>query len=215
MSAKLAKNVAFKFKQLTGDTYKQAIVEGYVQAFQKGYSVVEIARVAGVKSAKYVHAALVANGNITKGKPGRQPKGSLPTKMKIHLTTRGLSFSQWCAGWSFDQLEVKKEVDEKSGAAMAAIKIDFPSYYKLLTGMVVDDFVRPGPFKKQIYSAQIGWDEKEKYYKAVILPTGSVGYGEDLQGALKSAQYGAWTHEVSERLKALPDKKDNERELIW
>lgn len=215
MSAKLSKSVAFKFKQLTGDTYKKTMVDGYVQAFQKGYSVVEIARVAGMKSAKYVHAALVANGYITKGKPGRQPKGSLPTKMKIHLTTRGLSFSQWCAGWGFDQLEVKKEVDEKSGTAMAAIKVDFPSYYKLLTGMVIDDFVRPGPFKKQIYSAQICWDKNEMCYRAEILPIGTVGYGEDLQGALKSAQYGIWTHEVSERLKALPNKKDNERELIW
>jgi len=215
MRTKLSKKLAYRFKQLAGDTYKQAMVEGYVQTFKKGYSVVEIARVTGAKSAKFIHAALVANGSISKGKPGRQPIGSLPTKMKIHLTKRGLSFSQWCAGWGFDQAEVKREVDQKSGAAMAAIKVDFPKYYKLLTGMVVDDFVRPGPFKKQLYSAQMSWDEKEKCYRAEIFPTGAVGYGEDLQGALKSAQYGAWAHEVIERLKALPDKTENEMESIW
>lgn len=216
MEHKLSKNAAFIFKKLKGgDEPKIAVEQAYVVAYQKGYSTVEIARLAGIKSAKYIHASLVKNGAISSGKPGRQPKGSIPTKMRIHLTTRGLTFSQWCAGWQFDQVEVKKEVDERSGAAMAAIKCDFPGYYKLLTGVVVDDYVKPVKFEKHTYSVTINWDLSESCYRAEIMPVGAVGYGPSLQEALKGAQVGIWIADICQRLVDLPDKRELERELIW
>lgn len=217
MAGKMSKRAAFKFRLQSGTINpKQQIEQAYVVAFKKGYSVVEIARLGGFKSAKYVHAALVKNGVIASGKPGPQPKGTIPNKMRIHLTTRGLTFAQWCAGWGLDQAEVKKEVDELYGMAMAAIKQDFPGYYKLLTGDVVDDFARPVvAFATEKSSISITWDVLQGCYRSEILPQRAVGYGPNPQAALKSSQIGAWTIEIARRLAGLPDKKDLERPLIW
>lgn len=217
MAGKMSKKAAYKFKFLSGEIDpKQHIDQVYVSAFQKGYSVVEIARLGGFKSASYVHAALVKKGILASAKPGPQAKGTIPTKMRIHLTTRGLTFAQWCAGWGFDQAEVKKEVDELNGMAMAAIKQDFPSYYKLLTGVMVDDYAKPvAQFVMKKSSVSITWDVSKGCYRAEILPQRSVGYGPNLQAALKAGQVGAWTIEVARRLVNLPNKKDLEKPLIW
>lgn len=217
MAKPLSKKAAYKFLVLAADSDPKAQIEqAYVLAYQKGYSTVEIARLGGFKSAKFVHASLVKHGIIPHGKSGPQPKGTIPKKMRIHLTTRGLTFSQWCAGWGLDQVEAKEEVDELSGRAMAAIKLDFPGYYKLLTGAEVDDYARPAvKFEKQLLSVKIEWDTKEGCYRTDILPGGSVGYGPNLQTSLKAAQLGVWTLEIAKRLAVLPDKKDIEREPIW
>ena len=217
MKQKFSKKAGYKYRIALGDVdARDEIGTAYMLAFKKGYSVVEIARYGGFKSAKIVHAMLVKNDVIPHGKPGPQPKGTIPKKMRIHLTARGLTFAQWCAGWGFDQVEVKNEVDQLSGAGMAAIKQDFPGYYKLLTGIEVKVTVRPEVvFKKQELSGTFEWDPKESCYRTEIMPSGSVGYGPDIFSALKAAQHRVWIKEIVKRLEALPDKKDLEPEPIW
>ena len=66
------RSTAYRVKMLSGgDSHQKKIEQGFCDAFDKGYSVVEIARCAGMKSAKYVHASLAKRDKICKAKRGR------------------------------------------------------------------------------------------------------------------------------------------------
>jgi len=74
----------------------------FADAYNKGYSVVEIATLCSMRTAKYVHLALVKNRLVPAAKPGRQPKTlDLPPDFEKELRKCGLTFAQWCAGWRF------------------------------------------------------------------------------------------------------------------
>jgi len=57
--------------------------------------VVEIARITGSKTRKYIHAHLVKLGMIGRAKSGKLPKGVVPDGMAPYLAIRGLTFAKW------------------------------------------------------------------------------------------------------------------------
>ena len=212
---KMGKKKAYRFKKIAEDNgFENKVEQGYVEAFKKGYSAVEITRIVGVKSTKFIHAILVRNGLIKPGKPGRQIKGTIPDGMEAHLKIRGISFSQWCAEWSMDQNEAFDDINNRSGMAMAAIRVDFPKFYEILTGCECDDFVRPEPFEKHKITARIEWLPAEGYYKAEILD-GFMGYGDDTYSALRMAQSNFRGHLTIKRLENLRNKNEEIPNAPW
>ena len=55
-----SKQATYYFQEKSGIyALKEAMAEAYGEAYQKGYSVVEIARFTGSKTCRYIHACLV------------------------------------------------------------------------------------------------------------------------------------------------------------
>lgn len=180
---------AYKHKILSGgDAHTRRMEQCFGDAFQKGYSVVEIARVAGSKSAKYIHAALVKNGLIPSSKPGRQAKGIvLPDAFSAQLKIRELSFAQWCSGWAFEIEEAASGIAQKSVPVLNAIKRDFPSFYSTLTGAVDNVFASGSSFERHKFTVEFDFDGIEGCFTAKIEELGILTYGGSYQNALHLA----------------------------
>jgi len=218
MNEQLSQKSAYRFKQLSGtEEHTDKLELCFVDAFQKGYSVIEIARIAGMKSAKYIHAALVKHGQVVGAKRGRQSKYIIiPDGLVAQLEIRQLSFAQWCAGWTLEQGVAASDINKGSGSSMEAIRRDFPSYYGKLTGAKVEDFVSGPPFERHNFSVNFDFDGIESGYKAEISELGICVYGNSYQAALHRALIQRRQQMALSRLKDLPyltGKRD--RELIW
>lgn len=218
MSGKYSQKSAYKFKALSGgEAHDVNVEQGFVNAFHKGYSVLEIARVAGMKSGKYIHSALVKNGHIPSAKPGKQSKQiELPEAFTGQLKARSLSFAQWCVGWSFTLEEAVEGVRQLTGPVGAAVKRDFPHYFAKSTGASVDDYASGPPFERQNFSVKFDWDGGEGCYKAEITDLNVCAYGDSYQSALYLALIQRKDLMVLERLKDLPNLTGTEgREMVW
>lgn len=201
----MSKKSAYKFMTLSGTAEQQEKVDtAYVLAFQKGYSVVEMARVIGVKSASYIHATLVKRGEIPRGKSGKQKKNQMPKGFGLYLYARSITYAQWCAGWHFDQEAVATEVLAGAGPAMAAIKRDFPGFYTQLTGIPVKDFAKGPPFVASRPEIRLSWDEHEDCFKAEIPVMGVICYESNYQNALRAILNRHRNQITIQRLEALP-----------
>ncbi len=129
------KQEAYYFQAKSGiDVLKAALADAHSEAYQKGYSVVEIARTSGSKTCRYIHAALVKSAMIPRAKTGCLPKGLVPNGMAPYLSTRGLTFAKWVAGRGLKPETVLQDVIAGHGPGLEAIRIDFPGLYKKLTG---------------------------------------------------------------------------------
>lgn len=208
----MSRKAAYKFFTMSGAAQSKDLVNaGYADAYQKGYSVVEIARIIGMKSAKYIHLALVKQGYILRGKSGRQAKGSVPKGMGLFLSARSLSFIQWCAGWHIDPHEALDQIKSSSGAAMTALRRDFPGYYKQLTGVVIEDFAKGAIFEAYRPEINLSWDEKEGCYKASA--PGVTAYGLNYQTALSALLHQQRNNITVKRLADLPNL--GQPEMTW
>lgn len=194
-----------RFIALSGiEQMREEIKAGYADAFRNGYSVVELARVLGVKQAKYIHAALVKSGEISKARAGRRAKGTVPQGFAPFLAARSLTFTKWCAGWSFERETATAEVEACSGAAMAAIKRDFPGYYTKLTGEIVTDYARGPVFRSFKPKIEIEWYEREDCYRAHLPAFGIEAFGPSYKAALNTVLIKWLYYLILQRLKALP-----------
>lgn len=207
----------YKFKMLSGDIdHQNKLEQCFVDAFKKGYSVVQITRLAGIKSAKYVHAALVKRGCVLKGKPGRQSgKIELPEGFAAALKIRELSFAQWCAGWAFEPAEIAAELENPSPGLQGALKRDFPGYYSKLTGIKAEEVEGPD-FEQLEFDAHFGWDGALGCYTCEISELGIKTYGDNWTQAfylLNKQRLGCVT---MRRLEQAPSLKNvGENEFDW
>lgn len=218
MNEQLSQKSAYRFKQLSGvEEHTERLEQCFVVAFQKGYSVIEIARIAGMKSAKYIHAALVKHGQIMGAKRGRQSKYIIiPEGLVSQLEIRQLSFAQWCTGWSLEQGSAASEINKGAGLALESVRRDFPNYYSKLTGAKVEDFVSGPPFERHNFSVNFDFDGIESGYKAEIKELGICVYGNSYQAALHRALIQRRQQMALSRLEDLPYLTGTrDRELIW
>lgn len=203
-----SKQATYYFQEKSGIyALKEAMAEAYGEAYQKGYSVVEIARFAGSKTCRYIHACLVKSGMITKAKTGRLPKGLVPAGMAPYLSTRGLTFAQWVAGRYMTPNEVLRDVLARSGPGLEAIRLDFPGLYKKLTG--ADACLPAAPDLPPLdYIRQyiiITWDDVHNCYRCQVEGHDFTGYGNTPAAALSLALWLYRGYETIRRLSRLPD----------
>jgi hypothetical protein len=187
---KSSQKFAYKFMvNSNGEEHKIKIERGFIEAFQKGYSPVEIARVAGSKSAKYIHSVLVRSGLIMSGKPGRRSKKIvLPEALEAVLKIRELSLSQWCAGWGLSEEEVMEGIEKRTGGAVDAFRRDFPKFYCELTGSQEDvDFVTGPEFSTSGFYVYFCVDKDIDCHCAEIKELGIRACSDSYQGAFYTA----------------------------
>ena len=189
MATKKTSKKSYKIRMISdAEIALQKIERSYVAAFEKGYSVIEIARVARMKSAAYVHAALVRKGKIPGAKRGRQPKAvQLPKGFEDALKSRGLTFSKWCAGWRFDQAAAVLALESREGPVIDAIKRDFPRFYSELTGAAVDYFESSPEHQHYRFSVECDWDGVKECYSASIPELDICTYGGSYSEAFDAA----------------------------
>lgn len=204
------RSTAYRVKMLSGgDSHQKKIEHGFCDAFDKGYSVVEIARCAGMKSAKYVHAILAKNDKIRKAKRGRlSSKIVVPSVFAGFLKVRELSFAQWCAGWGFDPVEAAVGVAGLGGEYESAVKRDFPSYYSKVSGLDRDDIdYDSGPEygEKADFDVHIGWDGIVGCYTAEIKDLDLLVYGDSVREAFSLAFIRKNQLDSLKRLESLPN----------
>ena len=200
----------YKFIMLSGgDSHQNKIEQGYCDAFNKGYSVIEITRSAGLKSAKYVHAVLAKRDMICKAKRGRQSsKIVVPPMFAGFLKVRELSFAQWCAGWVFDPVEAAVGVMELKGGYNSAVKRDFPRYYSKVMGLDMGDLdFESGPEygPGADFEVRIKWDGILGCYSAEIKELDLLVYGDSERAAVHLALIRRNQLISLKRLESLPD----------
>lgn len=194
---------------------KDELAITYSETFQKGYSVVEIARYSGSKTCKYIHAHLVKQGMIPKAKTGPLPKGLVPGGMAPYLSTRGLTFAKWVTGLGLDAKNVLLDIEAGKGPALEAIRVDFPGFYNKLTGADagLERAVDLPPLETVRQNIIVTWDETENCYRCTVDGFDFIGYGNTPAGALS---LGLWWYRGAEtirRLLMLPDIR--ERRVGW
>lgn len=206
----MKRGLAYRMKMLSGgDAHQNKIEQGFCDAYRKGYSVVEIARSAGLKSAKYVHAALVKRDMIYKAKRGRQSsKIVVPPVFAGFLKVRELSFAQWCAGWVFDPAEAVTGVVELKGGYDTAVKRDFPRYYSKVMGLDIGDLdfesgPKHGP--RADFDVRIDWDGIIGCYSTEIKELDLLVYGDSERAAVHLALIRRNQLISLNRLESLPD----------
>jgi len=181
---------AFKFMiNSGGEKHRKKVELGFINAFNKGYSPIEITRIAGAKSAKYIHSVLVKSGLVLSGKPGRQSKKLvLPESLEAVLRIRGLSFAQWRTGWGLEEHEVIEGIESREGKAVDAFRRDFPKFYCELTGSKELVEVASGPeYESPVFVVDYSWDKNLDAYCAEIKAMGIRTYGETYQSAFYTA----------------------------
>ena len=198
----LTKSNAIKLKEELGIAYSEA--------FQKGYSVVEIARYSGSKTCKYIHAHLVKQGMISKAKTGPLPKGLVPESMAPYLSTRGLTFAKWVSGRGLDPKNVLKDIESRKGPALESIRVDFPGFYKKQTG--ADANLTRTTDLPLIETVQqniiVNWDDANNCYRCTVEGFDFTGYGNSPAAALSLALWWYRGAETIRRLSLLPDIRE-------
>jgi len=183
-----SKKERFYFSRLSGqDKLRVDVAAAYVEAYQKGYSVVELTRMSGTKSARYVHSILVADGKIPKTKPGREKVGITPKELLPSLRARGLTFTLWCAGWYFEPHVASQEIAERSGRAFDAVRRDFPAYYERVTKTQrnILEYLEQAPGAIRTDWLCIEYDPAVGCFKTFTGPDGVKGYGKNHVESLK------------------------------
>lgn len=183
-----SKKERFYFAGLSGlDKLREEVVVTYVETFQKGYSVIELTRISGTRSARYVHSVLVAHGKIPKTRPGREKSGITPKELLPSLKARGLTFSLWCAGWYFDPQVASREIIEKNGQAFDAVKRDFPTYYERVTKTKknIIEYLEQAPEAAEPDRFIVEYEPAKGCFKTFTDPDGVKGYGKNPVESLK------------------------------
>lgn len=215
----MTKSQAFKFLEMSGlVAAEEHVQEAYAAAYRAGYSVVEIARQAGIKSAAYIHASLVQRKVLPQAKAGRRKKGSTPSGLDYYLAGRGLSFQKWCAGWGLDEAEAVQQVKAKQGPAFEAIKRDFPGLAKKLTGKMPDRLPAT-TFEQQRFECNLRWDGFNGCRRATLVRDGEevpsvVAYGPTIYTAIRNLQQLHRSSVTVERMELLLNKK-SEMQDVW
>lgn len=211
MKKLISKSETFYFlEKSNASKLKDELGSVYAETFQKGYSVVEIARYTGTKTCRYIHASLVKQGMIIKAKTGKLPKGLVPEGMAPYLSTRGLTFAKWVSGRGLDAKSVLRDVNSGKGPALEAIRIDFPGLYQKLTG--ADAFWERSADLPLIETVRqniiVTWDDTYNCYRCTICGLDFIGYGNSPAAALSLALWGYRAAETIRRLQMLPDIRE-------
>ena len=206
----MSRAMAYKMKMLSGgDSHQEKVEQGFCDAFQKGYSVVEIARSAGLRSAKFVHTILVKKDQIGKAQRGRQSsKIMLPDAFAGFLKVREISFAQWCAGWAFNPVEAAAGVAALDGIYGVAVKRDFPRYYSKVMGSDMGDLdFESGPEygPKASFDIHVDWDGILGCYSAEIKELDLLVYGDSERSAIHLLLIRRNQLMSLKRLESLPD----------
>ena len=106
-----------------------------IEAYSKGYSVVEITRALKKTSIDLVYDLLRDTGKVpVMERSEYRRQYDIDPRLTTACRRKGFSFGRWCLGWRFDPFVAVAALksapdDENESAVHAALKRDFPEIY--------------------------------------------------------------------------------------
>lgn len=105
-----------------------------IEAYSRGFSVVEITRALKKTSIDLVYDLLRDTGKIPAMERSEYRRQyDIDPRLTNACRRKGFSFGRWCLGWRIDPhvavADLKSAPDENESAAHAALKRDFPEIY--------------------------------------------------------------------------------------
>ena len=185
-----------------------------IEAYSKGYSVVEITRALKKTSIDFVYDLLRDTGKIPLMERSEYRRQyDIGPRLETACRRKGFSFGRWCLGWQFDPFvavaELKSAPDnENESAVHTALKRDFPEIYLSLYEGTKIKSEKKRKYRSKLDSFRVEWSSDRKSFVATVPECPDIEASgknwDDAYFALKSAYR---LHEYILRLNRLVDNK--------
>lgn len=188
-----------------------------IEAFSRGFSVVEITRALRKTTVTSVYNLLRDTGRVpVMGRSEYRRQYDIDPKLTIACRQKGFSFGRWCLSWRLDPhlavTELKSAPDsEEESAAHVALKRDFPDVYlRLYNGSKIKS-AKKGKYRSKPASLMIEWSSERKAFLATVPECPGIEASgrnwDDVFYAIKSVHL---MHEYVKRIDWLLSRSGNE-----
>ena len=188
-----------------------------LEAFSRGFSVVEITRALRKTNVTSVYNLLRDTGRIKVMRRSEYRRQyDIDPKLTTACRQKGLSFGRWCLSWRLDPhmavAELKSAPDgEEESAAHVALKRDFPDIYLRLYNGAKIKSEKKGKYRPKPASLMIEWSSERKAFLATIPESPGIKASgrnwDDVFYAIKSVYL---MHEYVKRIDWLLSRSGNE-----
>ena len=145
-----------------------------IEAFSRGFSVVEITRALRKTTVTSVYNLLRDTGRVpVMGRSEYRRQYDIDPKLTTACRQKGFSFGRWCLSWRLDPhlavAELKSAPDgEEESAAHVALKRDFPDVYLRLYHGAKIKSEKKGKYRSKPASLMIEWSLERKAFLATV-----------------------------------------------
>ena len=145
-----------------------------IEAYSKGYSVLEITRALQKSTVDSVYKLLRNTGHIlTMERSEYRRQYDIGQRLTIAFRRKGFSFGRWCLDWRFDPYaavaELKSSPDgENESSVHAALKRDFPEIYLSMYERTKVKKEKKEKIRSKPDSLRIDWSSEQKTFIATV-----------------------------------------------
>ena len=145
-----------------------------IDAYQRGYSVIEITRALRKTSIDFVYDLLRDTGNILVMERSQYRRQyDIDPRLAAACRRKGFSFGRWCLGWKFDPFEALAELksapdDTNESAIHVALKRDFPEIYLSMYEGAKIKKEKKGRYRAKPDSLMVEWNSERKTFVATV-----------------------------------------------
>lgn len=145
-----------------------------IEAYSRGFSVVEITRALKKTSIDLVHDLLRDTGHIPVMKRSEYRRQyDIGQSLASACRRKGFSFGRWCLGWRFDPYAAVAALksapdDENESAVHAAVRRDFPEIYLSMYEGAKIKKDKKGKHRSKPDSLLVEWSSERKTFLASV-----------------------------------------------
>ncbi|MFZ4857746.1 MAG: hypothetical protein ACOYL3_15240 [Desulfuromonadaceae bacterium] len=145
-----------------------------IEAYAKGFSVVQITRAFRKTSVEFVHSLLRDTGHIPVMERSEYRRHyDIDPRLTKAFRAKGFSFGRWCLGWRFDPATVTAELKsapekENVSAAHSALKRDFPDIFVSMYDGKTIKKEKLKRLRSHPDSLKIDWNVKHRIFIASV-----------------------------------------------
>ncbi|MDD2736745.1 MAG: hypothetical protein PHF56_22660 [Desulfuromonadaceae bacterium] len=185
-----------------------------IEAYAKGFSVVEITRALRKTSVEFVHSLLRDTGHIPVMERSEYRRHyDIDPRLTKAFRAKGFSFGRWCLGWRFDPAAVTAELKsapekENESAAHSALKRDFPDiFHSMYDGKKIQK-EKKKRLRSHPDSLRIDWNVERKMFIASVTEFPDIeADGKDWDDAFCALKSAYRLHEYILRLDRLVENQ--------
>ncbi len=188
-----------------------------IEAFSRGFSVVEITRALRKNTVTSVYNLLRDTGRVpVMGRSEYRRQYDIDPKLTTACRQKGFSFGRWCLSWRLDPhlavAELKSAPDSvEESAAHVALKRDFPDVYLRLYHGVNIKSEKKGKYRSKPASLKIEWSSERKAFLATVPECpGIEASGKNWDDAFYAIKSVHLMHEYVKRIDWLLSRAGNE-----
>lgn len=180
-----------------------------IEAYSRGFSVVEITRALKKTSIDLVYDLLRDTGKIPAMERSEYRRQyDIDPRLTNACRRKGFSFGRWCLGWRLDPhvavADLKSAPDDNESATHAALKRDFPEIYLSMYEGAKIIKEKPRKYRSKPDSLMIEWSSDRKLFVASVPECpGIEAHGKKWDDAYYAIKFVHQLHEYVLRLDRL------------